>query len=93
MTGCGYVGLLAAVLDVDVLVDHAAVERAGAVEGDGGDDVGEAVGLHLDQQVADAAAVELEDALGLAALEQLVGLGVVERQVDRGRCGRPGVAR
>ena len=54
MTGCSYVDLLAAVLAVDVGVDHAAVERAGAVEGEDGDQVGEAVGLHLDQQVADA---------------------------------------
>ena len=77
-------------LDVDVLVDHAAVERAGAVEGEDGDQVGEAVGLHLDQQVADARAVELEDALGLAALEELVGLRVVERQADRGRAASPG---
>ena len=80
-------GLLAAVLDVDVFVDHAAVQRAGAIEGVGGDDVGEAVGLHLDQEVADAGRFELEDALGLAALEELEGLGVVEREafeVDRG---------
>ena len=70
-------------LDVDVLVDHPAVERAGAVEGEDGDQVGEAVGLHLDQEVADARAVELEDALGLAALEELVGRLVVEREVEQ----------
>ena len=77
--------LLAAVLDVDVLVDHAAVQGAGAIEGVGGDDVGEAVRLHLDQEVADAGRLELEDALGLAALQELEGLGVVERQTGRGR--------
>ena len=72
-----------AVLDVDVLVDHPAVERAGAVEGEDGDQVGEAVGLHLHEQVADARAVELEDALRLAALEELVRLLVVERQAEQ----------
>ena len=48
--------LLPAVLDVDVLVDHAAVERARPVKRIGGDDVGEPVGLHLDQEVANARA-------------------------------------
>ena len=57
-------------LDLHVVVDHAAFERAGAIEGVGGDDVAEVVGLHLLQQVADAAAFELEDALRLAAAEQ-----------------------
>ena len=63
-------GLLAAVLDLDVVVDHAAFERAGTIEGVGGDDVAEMVGLHPLQQVADAAAFQLEHALGLAAAEQ-----------------------
>ncbi len=74
-------GLLPPVLDVDVLIDHAAVERAGPVESAGRDDVGEAVGLHLDQQVADARAIELEDALRVAPLEKLEGRLVVERKV------------
>ena len=64
----------------DVVVDHAAFQRAGAIEGVGGDDVAEVVGLHPLQQVADAAAFELEDALGLAAAEQGEGLRVVQRE-------------
>ena len=56
-------GLLSASLDVDVFVDHPAVERTGPVKGEDGDEVGEAVGLHLDEEVADARAVELEQAL------------------------------
>ena len=79
--------LLAAVLDVDVFVDHAAVERAGPIEGIGGDDVGEAVGLHLDQEVADAGRFELEDALGLAALEELEGRWDRPGGDGRGRSG------
>ena len=72
--------LLPPVLDLDVVLDHAAFERAGAVEGVGGDDVAEAVGLHPLQEVADAAAFELEHAFRLAAAEQGVGFLVVERE-------------
>ena len=78
--------LLPAALDVDVFVDHPAVQGAGAIEGEDGDQVGEAVGLHLDEEVADARAVELEQPLGLAPLEQGIGRLVVERErveVDR----------
>ena len=39
------------------------------------------IGLHLLQQVADAAAFELENALGLAAAQQGECLGVVERKL------------
>ena len=53
--------------------------RARAVEGDGGDQVFEAVGAHLAQDVAHALALELEDAAGVAALEHGEGGGVVER--------------
>ena len=76
--GVDVAGLLPPVLDVDVLVDHAAVERARPVEGVGGDDVGEPVGLHLHQQIANSRALELEDPLGFTALEQLERLAVVE---------------
>ena len=38
-------------------------KRAGAIERIGGDDVGEPVRLHLDQEVADAGRFELKDAL------------------------------
>ena len=83
--------LLPAVLDVDVLVDHAAVERARPVKGVGRDDVGEPVGLHLHQQVANARALELEDALGLPALQELEGFPVVEgKPVEVERAPRDG---
>ena len=72
-------GLLAAVLAVHISIDHAAVERAGAIKREDGDEVREAVGLHLHEEVADAGAVELKDPLGLAALEEFVGRLVVER--------------
>ncbi len=73
-------GRLAAVLDLDVVVDHAAFERPGAIEGVGGDDVAEVVGLHPLQEVADAAAFQLEHALGLAAAQQIVRRLIVERE-------------
>ena len=50
------------------------------------DEVVEALGLGLAQQLAHARALELEDAVGLAVAEELVGLGIVERDrvdVDR----------
>ena len=61
--------LLAAVLAV--AVDRDQLHRAGAVQGVGGDQVFDAVGLHLHQQVLHAAGLELEDALGLAAAEEV----------------------
>ena len=73
-------GFFAAVLDLDVVVDHAAFQRPGTIQGVGGDDVAEVVGLHPLQEVADAAALQLEDALGLAAAEQGEGLRVVQRE-------------
>ena len=77
--------LLAAVLDVDVFVDHAAVQGTGPIEGVGGDDVGEPIRLHLDQEVADAGRFELEDPLGLAALKELEGPGVRPGEDGRDR--------
>ena len=74
-------GLLAAVLHLDVVVDHAAFQRAGAIQGVGGDDVAEVVGLHPLQEVADAAAFQLEHALRLAAAEQGERLLVVARKL------------
>ena len=71
------------VLDLHVGHDHAPFERAGSVEGRGGDDVGEFVGLHLGQQVAHPARLKLEDAFGFATLKQCKRGLVVERQLDR----------
>ncbi len=73
----------AAVLDIDIGHDHAAFERTGSIECAGGDDVVEAVGFHLGQQVAHPGAFELKDALGFASLQQREGFGIVERQFDR----------
>jgi hypothetical protein len=75
--GCGILDLLAAVLAVDEVVDHAAFERARPVQRDRGDDVFEAVGLELLQDLAEAARLELEHAGGVAARDHLVDLGVV----------------
>ena len=61
--------------EVRVRVD---AHRARPVEREGGRDVLEVVGLHEAQQRAHAAAVELEDAEGVAATEQVVGGAVVE---------------
>ena len=78
-----YSACLRPCLTCDVVVDHAAFERTGAIEGVGGDDVAKVVGLHLLQQVANAAAFELEDALRFAAAEQGERLLVVERELVR----------
>ena len=58
---------LAAVFAGAVIGDE--VHRAGAIEGVGGDEIFEAVGLHLDEEVFHAAGFKLEDALGGAFLE------------------------
>ena len=50
-------------------------QRAGAIEGDGGDDMLEHAGLHLGQHSAHALAFHLEDAADFAAGEQLERLG------------------
>ena len=91
-TGCRYDACLRPFLTLTNSSTMPPFKRAGAIEGVGGDDVGEAVRLHLDQEVADAGGLELEDALGLAALEELEGLGVVEREACRGRAARRGAA-
>ena len=76
-------GLLA-VLAVDVGRD--VVHRAGAVERHHGDDVLEAVGLQPLEALAHARAFQLEHADRVGLGQQLVGLAVVERQLQRGRC-------
>ena len=63
----------------DEVVDHARLERAGAVERVHRDQVVEPLRLGLAQQLAHARALELEDAVGLAVDEQLIGLRIVER--------------
>ena len=63
-------------LAVDVVGDQD--HRAGAVQGVGGDQVLDAVRLHLHQQVLHPARFELEHALGLAVGEDLEDLRVGE---------------
>ena len=63
---------LATVLAVDEVLHHAGAERARAVERDGGDDVLEAVGLEVLEELLHAARLELEDARRLARLQQRV---------------------
>ncbi len=70
--------LLLAMLALDVARD--VLHRAGAVERHHGNDVLEAVGLHLAQHIAHAVAFELEHPRSVAPGEQLEGLSVVERQ-------------
>jgi len=56
------------------------VHRARPEEGVGGDEVLEPVGLHLNQEAAHAAGLELEDAGGLATPEEVQDLLVVVRK-------------
>ena len=70
----------AAPLALDEVVDHAALNRAGAVEGVESGEVFDGGGFVAAEDVAHAAGFELEDAGGEGAVEDLfVGLGVVER--------------
>ena len=71
----------AAGLAIDVVVHHAALERAGPVERVHGDQIFEALRLGAAQDLAHAGALELEDAVGLAVHEQLIRLRIVERDV------------
>jgi hypothetical protein len=72
---------LPAVLAVDVGVDHAGLQRAGAEQGHQGDDFVEAVGHQFADQVLHAAGFELEHGGGPARLQQLEGGRVVHRQL------------
>ena len=68
-------------LAVDEVVDHAALNRAGAVERVERGEILDAAGLIAAQDVAHARRFELEDAAGEGLGEDLVGGGIVERQV------------
>ena len=80
--GVYFSGRFAAVFDIDVFHDHAAFEGSWSVECGGGDDIGEAVGLHFGEEVAHASGFELEDTFGFAALEESEGAGVGEVGFD-----------
>ena len=71
---------LAAVLAVDEIVDHAALNRAGTVERVQGGEIFDGVRLVLAQHVAHAVRFKLEDAGGQSLVENLfVGLVIFER--------------
>ena len=72
--GDGFAAVLAVAVDRDQL------HGAGAIEGVGGDEVFEAVGLHFHEQVLHAAGFKLEHALGFAAAEE--GEDVFVGEVD-----------
>ena len=61
-------GFLFAMLDVDVVVDHAGLERARPEEGDQRDDVFKTVGTEPLDQILHAAGFQLENSGGLATL-------------------------
>ena len=69
----------AAGLARDEVVHHPALERAGPVERVHRNQVVEALRLGLAKNLPHARALELEDAVGLAVHEELIGLRVVER--------------
>jgi hypothetical protein len=62
------------------VVVHPRAHRSRPVEGDGGDDVLEAVGLEAAEEALHPVGLELEDALRLPRREELVGQRVVHRQ-------------
>ena len=68
-----------ALLARDVVVHHAAAQRTRPVQRVQRDQIVEALRLRLAQDVAHAAALELEDAVGLPVLKDLIRLLVVER--------------
>ncbi len=70
-----------AVLAADVLIDHAAPERARAVHGEHGHEIVEAVGADFLQQTAHAPRFQLKDPEGIGPLQHLVGLSVVQGDV------------
>jgi hypothetical protein len=72
---------LDAALAVHVGVDHPRPERARPVEREDRDDVLEDVGPHLREQLLHPARFQLEDGARVAALQQLEGLLVVERNL------------
>ena len=74
-------GWLAAVLHIDVLLDHAAFKRTRSVQRVGRNDVAEMVRLHLLQQIANPAALQLEHATGVTRLKQIKRLFIVQRKL------------
>ena len=69
------------VLALDKFVHHARTQRAGAVQGQHGDDVFKARGLEHAQVLPHARTFYLKDAVRIATGVQLVGFGIGKRQV------------
>jgi len=68
---------------VDERTDHLGLQRAGTVEGDGGDDVVEVAFLQTAGEVALPGGLELEEADGAPVTDDLVGGGIVGGQLVR----------
>ncbi len=66
---------------VDEGTDHLGLQRTGTVEGDGGDDVVEVPLLQAAGEVALAGRLQLEQADGASVADDLVGGGIVGRQL------------
>ena len=76
-------GLLVAVLCLDVFFNQATLYRVRTIESIYGCDFSEVGGLQPPQQFANAAAFQLENALGLATADHCKCLFVVERELVR----------
>ncbi len=70
-----------AVLAIDEVVDHAALNGAGAIESVEGGEILDAGGMIAAKDVAHAVRFKLEDSGGIAAGEKFVGGFVVEREI------------
>src|SRR6185295_17792708 len=70
-----------ALLTRDVVVDHPAAQRPRPVQRVQRDEILQRLRLRLAENIAHAARIELEDAVGLPLLEDLVRLRIVERHM------------
>ena len=78
--------LLLAMLDLDIIVNHAALDGAGAIQGNQGDDVLEAVRLELLEEIPHSLGFKLEDGDRFPLAEQLVGARIVQWDVIDFEC-------
>ena len=76
--GVFVLGLLFSQLDIDIVVDHTAFERAGTIQRVRGDNVEEMIGLHSLEQVTNASAFQLENALRFATAQYGERLFVIQ---------------
>ena len=81
---------LSPMLHGDVVVDHASFERPRAIEGVDGHDVKKVIGLHPLEEIANTAALELEDALGFPAAQESECRLIGERKEQRVGAGAGG---